>query len=98
MKTAIRNLIFLSVFLFSISYDSLITGVNYDRKHKLYPKRDYCDNCCVISLSPSYVYGKRWERIGVTAFFAGTVLSLTAFLIWRGKRENKTNLSILIRE
>lgn len=98
MKSAVRNLIFLSIFLFSVSYDSLITGVNYDKKHKLNPEiRDYGIYSCWTS-TPIYEYGNRWNRLGTVSFAMGIIVLLTTFLA-AVKEEKRLKLpSILIKE
>jgi hypothetical protein len=93
MKNTIRNLLFLSCLLFSIAYDSCTTGVDYDKKHRLYPETAFSG--CVIYTA----YGQRWERLGFAAFSLGATFSFTAFVAWRRKKQNEDlRRSILISE
>jgi len=92
MKKAIQNLLLTSCFLFAVSYDSCTSGIDYDRQNKLYPETDYS---CVIMT----VYGKRWERLGLTTFSLGTVLTFSAFIAWRRKKQSKEKSILdLVRE
>lgn len=96
MKNTFRNLIFLSVLLFSASYDSCISGVAYDNKYKLAPEFD--DYSCVLGAK---VYGQRWQKLGTLTLFIGTVSTFTAFIVRRRKQEKdclRQNLSILLKE
>lgn len=96
MKSAIRNLIFLSILLFSVSYDSCTSGVAYDNKYELYPEFD--DYFCVLGAK---VYGQRWQRFGTLTFLIGTASIFIAFIMWQRKEEKdyfQQNLSILIKE
>ena len=93
MKKTIRNLMLASCFLFTVSYDSCTLGVDYDKRYKLSPESDYSYSC-VISLPMSYKFGKRWERLGLITFSAGTILLISGIVSWRRKREGE-NKSIL---
>lgn len=95
MKNAIRNLIFLSFLLFSISYDSCTAGVVYDEKFKLYPAYD--EYSCTLAT----YYGQRWQRLGFVTFSIGTSLTLAAFIVWRRQKQKvdlQQSLSILVKE
>jgi hypothetical protein len=35
------------------------------------------------------VYGKRWERLGLVNFGAGTVLTISALIAWRNKKQSE---------
>lgn len=96
MKNTFRNLIFFSVLLFSASYDSCMSGVEYDNKYKLAPEFD--DYSCVLGAK---VYGQRWQRLGTLTFFIGTASAFTALIVRRRKQEIdcvRQNLSILLKE
>jgi hypothetical protein len=93
MKNTIRNLLFLSVLFFSVSYDSCTLGVDYDRKYKLYPEPDFSG--CMFGIS----YGRRWGRLGLVTFSSGAILIFAAGIAWRRKKESKDlRRSILIKE
>ena len=93
MKNTIRNLLFLSVLFFAVSYDSCTLGVDYDEKYKLYP--EYDGYSCMFAKS----YGQRWERLGFVTFTAGSILLISAFVGWRRKKESEDlRRSILIKE
>lgn len=83
MKQTIRNLLLASCFLFAVSYDSCTLGVSYDKRYKLSPETD--DYTCTLST----VYGKRWERLGFINFWAGTVLTISAFIAWHRKKQSE---------
>ncbi len=90
MKNAVRNLLLASCILFAASYDSCVTGVDYDNRYKLYPEYDSY-NCCF-----GKVYGERWKRLGFVTFAFGTVLTTTAlFLRHRQKQSEDLRRSIL---
>jgi hypothetical protein len=90
MNDSIRNLLFAGMLFFTAAYDSFTLGVSYDEKNKLYPEIDF-SGCFV-----SQVYGKRWMRFGSGALGIGTILSVTAFLVWYRKKQSKETKSILI--
>jgi hypothetical protein len=93
MKNAIRNLLFISCLLFSISYDSCTLGVDYDKRNKLYPEPYFTG--CTFGTS----YGQRWERLGFATFSLGAVLSFAAFVVWRRKIQSENSmLSIIVKE
>jgi hypothetical protein len=93
MKNTIRNLLFLSVLFFSISYDACTLGVDYDQKYKIYPEYDG------YSCTFSKVYGQRWRRLGFATFAFGTALVISAVVSWRGKKASEDlRRSILIKE
>lgn len=77
MTNTIRNLLFLCLLFFSISYDCFTAGIAYDNKHKLYS--EYDGYCCTFRK----VYGKRWERLGFASFLLGTGFTLALFVSWR---------------
>jgi hypothetical protein len=80
-------------FLFAVSYDCCTSGVNYDRRHQLYP--EYDDYSCIFSK----VYGRRWVRFGSAAFFLGATLLITAGAVrYSEKQSAGKSLSILSRE
>ncbi len=81
MKDIVRNLLFLSVLFFSISYDSYTLGVEYDKKYKLYPE-PYTIGC-IIYLE---YYGKRWERLGFSTLTLGVGSTLAILITWRRKK------------
>jgi hypothetical protein len=83
MKNTIRNLLFLSCLLFSIAYDSCTLGVDYDRQNKLYPEMGF-SNCTF-----GKHYGRRWERLGFSAFSLGAIFSFTAFVALRRKKQSE---------
>lgn len=94
MNNAVRNLLFIAALLFAVTYGCFTLGVNYDTKYKLYPEFETCSNCCVIELG-KYVYGKRWERLGLATGLAGTaVLTLTGYFAVETRRSVKI-ISIL---
>ena len=93
MKNTIRNLLFLSVLFFSISYDACTSGVDYDQKYKIYPEYDG------YSCTFSKVYGHRWQRLGFAAFAFGTTLIISVVISWRRKKESEDlRRSILIKD
>ena len=92
MKEAIRNLLFLSCFLFSVAYDSWTLGINYDKQYKLYPESN--SSGCMFSFSISY--GQRWERLGTVAFSLGALISFTTFLVWWDKKQKQSEESTLL--
>lgn len=95
MQDAVRNLIFTTILLFSISYDSFVTGVNYDKKYKLHPEiSNFCDNCCWFS-APVYEYGKRWMRLGQTSFALGILVSFSTFTAAIKQEKPQKIISIL---
>jgi hypothetical protein len=83
MKRTIRNLLLVSCFFFAVSYDSCSSGVNYDKKYKLHPET------ASYSCTMETVYGKRWERLGFATFSIGTILSFSAFIVWRRKQRSE---------
>jgi hypothetical protein len=93
MKKTIQNLLLTGCFLFVVSYDSCNLGVAYDRQNRLYPETDFS---CMITT----VYGKRWERLGLATFSFGTILTFSAFIAWRGKKqsEEKSILDLVRKE
>ena len=89
MKNTIRNLLFLSCLLFSISYDSYTIGVDYDRRNEIYSYPGIC-------FSGGSCYGARWEKLGYATFSLGTSFGFAAFVLWlRKKQREDSTLSIL---
>lgn len=98
MKDAVRNLIFLTILLFSVSYDSLVTGVSYDKKHKLHPEfYDYSGYSCWYS-KPNYEYGNRWVRLGQTSFAIGLIVVFTTLTVAVKEYRPLKTISILEKE
>ena len=93
MKQIARNLLLASCLFFAISYDCCISGVNYDKRHKLYPEIE--SYTCTMNT----VYGLRWERFGTATFLIGTILLFSAFIIRRRKQESKVgSILSLVKE
>ena len=82
MKQTIQNLLLASCLFFAVSFDSCSSGVDYDKKYKLSPETD---NTCTMNT----VYGQRWERFGSATFLIGTILSFSAFIVWRRKQQTE---------
>ena len=93
MKNTIRNLLFLSVLFFAVSYDSCTLGVDYDEKYKLYP--EYDEYSCMFTKS----YGQRWRRLGFATFTFGIALMVSVVISCRREKESEDlRRSILIKE
>jgi|SRR4051812_13836725 hypothetical protein len=85
MKDTIRNIVFLSIIFFSISYDCFTSGVAYDKKYKLSP--EIPESSCVFYFKGTYEYGNRWKRIGFTFFAFGISSLLAIFLVYKRRSE-----------
>ncbi len=90
MKNTIRNLLFLSCLLFSISYDIYTMGVEYDRRNEIYSIPGVC-------FSGGSCYGARWKKLGSATFSLGVVFGFAAFIVFLRKNQSEDSILSIFR-
>ena len=81
MNPILRNILFVTVFSFTLMFDCSYFGVNYDIYYKLSPDFD-CGGCYC-----SEMYGARWKALATVFFylFAGSFIAIFVHL-WRNEQ------------
>lgn len=72
MNPILRNILFVTVFSFALSFDCCYFGTAYDTHYKLYPEYE------AYSCMPSEYYGARWQMLGTALFylFSGSLVAI----------------------
>jgi hypothetical protein len=72
MNAILRNILFVAVFSFALSFDSCFFGTDYDVRNQLHPEYSCgCTGC-------GDTYGQRWILLGFALFnlFLGSLLAV----------------------
>jgi hypothetical protein len=87
MNPILRNILFVTVFSFSLMFDCSYFGVQYDTYYKISPEFD-CSGC----LCGGEMYGARWTRLATVFFylFVGSFIAIFIHL-WRNEQADDFN-------
>jgi hypothetical protein len=72
MNPILRNILFVTVFSFALSFDSCFFGTAYDARNQLHP--EYSCGC----MGCGDTYGQRWVLLGFALFnlFSGSLVAI----------------------
>jgi hypothetical protein len=81
MNPILRNILFVTVFSFSVMFDCLYFGISHDTYHKISPEFG-CSGCMCGEM-----YGARWSGLATVFFylFIGSFIAIFIHL-WRNEQ------------